>query len=63
MAENLPLIRTSPEKPHSIEVSRNAKGEYSFCVKVYFADGEEIQAKRIIDRVYTDLLHTYKMEK
>jgi len=27
--------------PHSIEISRNAKGEASFCIKIYAADEKD----------------------
>ncbi len=63
MAENPLATRTSPEKPHSIEVSRNAKGEYSFSVKMYFEDHRATDALDYLEKIYQQLLHTYKTEK
>lgn len=53
------------ELPHSIELSRNAKGEYSWSIKVYF-EGSTIDqewalnAVRKFDQALRDLYITTK---
>jgi len=38
------------EKQSSIEVSRNAKGEYSFKVKIYYDDGVK-KSNDVVDEI------------
>ena len=38
MAEQVTTIK---DKPSSVEVSQNGKGDYSFSCKIYFNEGEE----------------------
>lgn len=50
----MPADHTHLERlaPHSVEVTKNAKGEYGWTIKVYFADNEAngaIIAAKIID--------------
>lgn len=37
-------------EPHSVEISQNAKGETSFCVKVYAADETECVTRAVAAR-------------
>lgn len=43
------------EQPHSIEVNRNAKQEYSYSVKVYYADDCASGAVDRIKKIYAEL--------
>ena len=57
------LIRTGHaelrrEQPHSIELTRNVKGEYSWSLKAYYAQGEAhlaLDALHSIDLALRDL--------
>jgi hypothetical protein len=44
------------ELPHSVELSRNAKGEFSWTIKRYYATGEEEDATRIIREINAHLI-------
>jgi hypothetical protein len=56
------------EKPSSIEVSKNAKGQYSFKVKIYFEGffGESettayaLAVNQTINTIYGDLKQRFK---
>lgn len=56
-------ITTESEQRSSIEVSRNAKGEHAYKVKLYFdndAEGAEMRAALSrIERIMADLDATY----
>jgi hypothetical protein len=45
--ENITLDRTCP---NSVELSRNAKGEYSYSIKLYF-DGTDTDRERALATV------------
>ena len=47
MEKNNEIVK-SVEKPDSIKVSRNAKGQHSFEMKRYF-NSEEMPAEHVID--------------
>ena len=38
------------DRPSSIEVSQNAKGQYSYKVKLYFSEQEE-SGEEVVDRI------------
>ena len=46
------LAELRREQPHSIELTRNAKGEYGYQIKLYFASISEppIEALETIDK-------------
>ena len=50
------------DSPNSVEVSRNAKGQFSFVVKVYHDDDEHADAVARVAETYTALLDTFKSE-
>ena len=53
---------TKVEKPDSVEVSQNAKGDNSYKVKIYF-DDDEINGEDIVVRIgniYTKLHEVFK---
>ena len=52
MAEETILRR---ELPHSIEVSRNYKGEYAYVLKRYYEDGAEKAAVDTLASIDADL--------
>jgi hypothetical protein len=41
----------SETSPHSIELSRNAKGDYSWSIKIYFADMDENDPVGLIEDI------------
>lgn len=41
------IVKQMVVAPHSVEISYNAKGEVSFCVKVYGADPEAARAQAV----------------
>lgn len=49
------------EKQSSIEVDRNAKGEYSFHVKIYFDEEKRTpnDVINVIKRAYADLISNF----
>ena len=56
----------SPENPSSIEVGRNAKGEYAFKVKIYFEGynpdtlNDALGVTNDIQQIYNDLIIKFK---
>jgi len=54
-------VLTTNERTSSIAVDENAKGQYSFKVKIYFNDGEDSIALVIgkIKSAYDDLHETF----
>ena len=38
------------DKPSSIDVSQNAKGDYSFSVKIYFNEEDEV-GEKVVERI------------
>ena len=46
---------TSSEHPNSIEISRNAKGQYSFVIKLYCDIGNETNAIDHARRLYAKI--------
>lgn len=57
--ERLVIAANRSEAPNSIEVHRNAKGEWSATVKVHFAEGEALTAKYLMDELHNLLAQTY----
>ena len=51
------------DNPNSIEVSQNAKGQYSFSVKMYFDNDEHGQAIGKIFEAYAALHDSFKNPK
>jgi len=53
------------EKQSSISVSRNAKGEFSFQVKIYFDEEgtDSIKVNRQIEKVYNDLTKRFEKKR
>ena len=43
------------DQPHSIEVSKNAAGKYSFCCKVYFENDCASGAVDRLKKIYAEL--------
>ena len=59
MAEQTLTIK---DKPSSVDVSQNGKGDYSFSVKIYFNEGEEsgeVVGERI-KKIYEYLHENFK---
>jgi len=59
-------ITATTDKRSSIEVNQNAKGEYSFSVKVYYDENEVKDGLEVIKRVkeyYNMLESTFKGKK
>ena len=52
------LAELRREQTNSIELTRNAKGEYQWTIKAYYAQGEEqaaLDAQHFIDQSLRDL--------
>ena len=50
------------DRPSSVEVSQNAKGDYAHKVKLYFSEEDE-EGKKVVDRIadiYTVLHEKFK---
>jgi hypothetical protein len=50
----------SEVEPHSIEVSQNAKGQFSFTIKMYFGDDGESDIVGRSKKVYDQYVEIYK---
>ena len=59
MAEQVTTIK---DKPSSVEVSQNGKGDYSFSCKIYFNEEEEtgIEIGTRIKKIYEYLHENFK---
>jgi hypothetical protein len=47
-------------EPHSIEVSQNAKGQFSITIKMYFGDDGESDIVSRSKKIYDQYVETYK---
>lgn len=50
---------TQHESRSSVEISRTAKGEATWSVKVYRAPGEEDEAKKVAQRINEELTQEF----
>ena len=50
MAEEKIISVEVMDRPSSVEVSQNAKGQYSYKVKLYFSEQEE-SGEDVVDRI------------
>ena len=53
------------ERQSSITVARNAKGEFSFQVKIYFDEGKTdfVKVNRKIEKAYNDLTKRFEKKR
>ena len=47
--------------PHSIELSRNAKGQYSWSIKVYFREEDKQTIVDEVDKINDQLIKKYPL--
>ena len=47
-------------EPHSIEISQNAKGQFSVTIKMYFGDDGENSIVERSKKIYDQYVETYK---
>lgn len=46
---------TEGAQPHSIEVNRNSRGEYSYSVKIYYGENGAVDAVDSLKAIYVEL--------
>jgi hypothetical protein len=60
LENNVPIQETVVETaPHSLELSCNAKGQYSWSIKVYFKDQDKEQIVGIIAKLNDGMLQKF----
>lgn len=52
-------VTTTEQAQSSVELSRNAKGEYAFSIKLYFTDDQEPDVVRRISVLHDELTELY----
>jgi len=50
------------DAPHSVEVSQNAKGQYSFSVKLYFSEEDRDNVVGKVEEIFDRLHVTFPNE-
>jgi len=57
------IVYNSSTALNSIDVSRNAKGEHSWSVKLYFMENGEAEALKKMEKIHKELRKKFVEEK